>query len=774
MAIIEELVTVVRVRTDQASIRRAESGLGRIRRGMQSSVASLTVVAAAVGGVTAQITRTLLGFERAQNRIAATFGDKATLEDLQALEDQARSLGGTTSKSATEAANAQVELARAGLEVNDVLSATPHVLDLAIAGELSMAQAAGLVTGQVLTFGEEMDQTNRFVDVFARLATSSKTTVAELGTTFRQVSPIAAALGFDIEKTSAALGVLRTSLPPEQAGTALRNIFAIFQEEPTDRITSALNELGLDFNTLQDLVSRGDLATAFEMLNQAGLDGGTAFRIFGREASAGALLLARNVPRFRELEVEMRNSTGAANEMREIMERGLPGAFDRFKSSAEAAQLAIGEHGFTGAMMLALKWGAKLFQWFVNTNPVIKVFVTSLLVFATALVTVGTAWRLVVFAAQGFRGLVLPLFNGVKLLTIWLWKHTFATRASTASTVADTRAQFFRSMGMRTSTAATIRSTIATKANTIAQLPNIVATKVLTAAQWFLTSSLNASIWARVASIATVVWERTVMIASAIAKGAYTAATWLATVAAAAFGVSLIVATGGLILLIPLIIAAIAIIWKFRHAIIGAIKNALDWVKNNWKKILPIILGPLGLLILGFLKYKDQIFAFLQSIFGRFEWLGNAIGGIFDWLGQKWEDFIGFFKDTVGFIGDVAGKVGKFLGFGGGSSDFDVPDFGGGGGSAGFGGFGGDLGGGAISSISDIDPALLAPTGGLPPAGIPQQVQPSSPSISITIDNITLTMPEGATPDEIGKAISRNLRDQMEDAVENSLSPVVA
>ena len=237
--VLDELITIIGFKGDTRDLDRVQARLKQIQSNINTVARNFGIAGAALTGVGFVVGRTILSFDRAMNTLRATFLD-VPAEQIQRLEKQARDLGETTSKSATDAANAQVELARAGLDANQVMKAIPDVLNLAIAGELEMAEAAGLVTNQLASFRLETTETERVVDVLAKTATSSRTTVAELGPAFRQVAPLAAGLGIEIEQTAAIIGTLRSGgLIPEQAGTAFRNILAILQEDPTPSRVSA-------------------------------------------------------------------------------------------------------------------------------------------------------------------------------------------------------------------------------------------------------------------------------------------------------------------------------------------------------------------------------------------------------------------------------------------------------------------------------------------------------------------------------------------------------
>ena len=351
---------------------------------------NFAIAGAALTGVGFVVGRTILSFDRGMNTLRPTFLDAPT-EELLKLEKQAKDLGAETSKSATDAANAQVELARAGLSTNQVMGAIPSVLNLAIAGELDMAEAAGLVTNQLAAFNLETSETERVVDVLAKTASSARTTVSELGPAFRQVAPIASSLGVSIEETAAVIGTLRSGgLAPEQAGTAFRNILAILQEDPTDRVREGFEDLGLTFEEVSGMIEEGNIVGAIQLLGERGLSAKNALRIFGREAASGATSLARaadNVDGFVE---RLNAAEGTTDRMREEIEAGLPGSVEEFKSSLEGLQLELGDSGLRGLMTKALDTIRDFLRWITNAPGPVKTLSVAVIAARTSLAAPST------------------------------------------------------------------------------------------------------------------------------------------------------------------------------------------------------------------------------------------------------------------------------------------------------------------------------------------------------------------------------------------------
>ena len=180
--VLDELVVRLGAEIDLSKFRQFETRLNRVQQKMRS----VGDAAIRVGGVlTAPLVlagKTIFDFEVAMNQLQATLG--VTDEKMSSLRDQAKELGRTTQFSASQVADAQNQLAQSGFSVNEILASTPDVLNLAAAGQLSMAEAAKLTANQLRAFGLDVSDADRVTDVLAATATKTNTSVRELGPAF--------------------------------------------------------------------------------------------------------------------------------------------------------------------------------------------------------------------------------------------------------------------------------------------------------------------------------------------------------------------------------------------------------------------------------------------------------------------------------------------------------------------------------------------------------------------------------------------------------------
>ena len=161
---------------------------------------------AAIGVGIKKATSVFTAFDDEIRKVQATSG--ATAEQMNNLRNQAKELGRTTRWSASEAAEAQFEFAKAGFQANEIYNATSGILDTATAGQLSLAEATSITAGTLRMFNLNASESQRVGDVLAMTANSSTTDIRGLGESLKYAGLGANSFKMSLEETSAVLGVL--------------------------------------------------------------------------------------------------------------------------------------------------------------------------------------------------------------------------------------------------------------------------------------------------------------------------------------------------------------------------------------------------------------------------------------------------------------------------------------------------------------------------------------------------------------------------------------
>lgn len=182
-------------------------------------------------------------FQKEMSNVGAISG--AVGKDFDALSQQAVKLGSTTKFTATEAAEGMSFLAMAGFETNEIIGAMPGTLNLAAAANLDLGTSADIVSNIISGFGATAESTNQYVDVLTRTFTTSNTSLQQLGAGMKFVAPVAKSLGYTVEDTAAAMGILgNAGIQGSLAGTTLRGVM-LSLASPTKAAQSVMDELGI-------------------------------------------------------------------------------------------------------------------------------------------------------------------------------------------------------------------------------------------------------------------------------------------------------------------------------------------------------------------------------------------------------------------------------------------------------------------------------------------------------------------------------------------------
>lgn len=298
-----------------------------------------------IAGAGAAVVGVAAKFESAMSDVAAISG--ASGDELQALTDKAQEMGATTKFSASESAAALKYMAMAGWDTEAMLNGINGVMQLAAASGEDLASTSDIVTDAMTAFGLSADQSTRFANVLAQTANRSNTSVALMGETFKYVAPVAGALGYSIEDASVAIGLMANSgIKGSQAGTSLKNVLTNLAK-PTDQVQSYMDKLNI---SLTD--SAGNVKPLNQLLNEMrdGFKGLTeaekaeyAAGIAGKEGMSGLLAIVNSSQvDFDNLTEAINNSSGAAQNVANVMMDNLGGQLTILKSTLEGIAISFG------------------------------------------------------------------------------------------------------------------------------------------------------------------------------------------------------------------------------------------------------------------------------------------------------------------------------------------------------------------------------------------------------------------------------------------------
>ena len=186
---------------------------------------------------------TFANFESAMSQVKAVSGAEG--QEFEDLNRKAKEMGATTKFTATEAAEAFNYMGMAGWKSKQMIAGIDGIMNLAAASGEDLGKVSDIVTDALTAFGLKAEDSSRFADVLAAAASNANTNVGMLGESFKYIAPVAGSLGYTVEDTAIALGLIANSgIKGSMAGTALRSAF-INLISPTDKMKQRMDLLGI-------------------------------------------------------------------------------------------------------------------------------------------------------------------------------------------------------------------------------------------------------------------------------------------------------------------------------------------------------------------------------------------------------------------------------------------------------------------------------------------------------------------------------------------------
>lgn len=320
--------------------------LAQTRESMKTvGAAGVAMGAALAAGIGVAVSK-FAEFDQAMSFVAAT-GDDAR-ENMDALRQAALDAGAATVFSATESANAIEEMAKAGVDAKDILGGgLKGALDLAAAGGLGVADAAGIAATALKTFKLEGSDMSHVADLLAAGAGKAMGDVSDLSQALSQGGQAAALTGLSIEETTAALAAFASQgLLGSDAGTSLKTM--LLNLNPTTKKAADLVE---QYN-LQAFDQQGNFIglAAYAGKLQAALgdmsaeqQSATLKTIFGTDAyRAAAVVLGEGEEGIRNW-ITAVDDQGYAAETAATRLDNLMGDWEAFTGALDTAFISMGE-----------------------------------------------------------------------------------------------------------------------------------------------------------------------------------------------------------------------------------------------------------------------------------------------------------------------------------------------------------------------------------------------------------------------------------------------
>ena len=374
----------IRMLYDNSGVSSAVRDLERLGGSADSVRGNLGKVAAVAGAGAIAIAGAFLyagnkaiQFEKQISAIGAVSG--ATKADLELLRKKALQLGADTAFSASEAAMAMEELAKAGVSLPDILNgAADAAVALAAAGGVSLPEAAILASDAMASFALSAADMMDVADLIAGAANASSIDMGQFGLSLKAVGAVAHLVGISFGDTAAAIALMgKMGIKGSDAGTSLKTMLMNLNPS-TKKQTTLMSELGIvtadGSNRFFDAAGNAKGLADISQILQDSLAGQTKQQklatletLFGSDAiRAAAILSEQGAAGFNNMADAM-GKVSAADVAKTRLDNAA-GAIEQLKGSAETLAITFGTLLLPAIKRLA-ELLTQLSNWLLGLDP---------------------------------------------------------------------------------------------------------------------------------------------------------------------------------------------------------------------------------------------------------------------------------------------------------------------------------------------------------------------------------------------------------------------
>lgn len=480
----------------------------------------------------------------------------ATGEELAKVSEKALQLGQDTIYSADQIAASFVELGKAGISADLIISGVGDaVAHLGASADIPLVQAADIITAAVQTFNLKGREAVHVADLLQGAANASIVEVEDLGVSLKYVGGIAASISIPIESTIDALSLLgKAGIRGSTAGTSLRQIM-VSLTGTSKKASGVLKDLGIitkdGANAFFDAQGKAKpLGEIFQILqdktkNLTEAQRLAAFKvIFNNRALAAANILTRSGAKgFAAMNKEIGKTTAADVSAKRL--DNLSGDIEILRGNIETL-LIKGGAPFQEFLRQVVQGITKFIQKFSELSPETQKNIFAFLGIAGATLVVMGAISTVIGVVANFIGTIKRLFFAFRLIGTIVRIVIVAMRLLS----------------------------IAFLTNPIGLIITAVALLVAGFILLYQNSEDFRNIIGNIGKFFVSVWESVLAFFQGVPQ-------------------------------------FFSDLWQ---TIQDAFSTGLQWIKDNWQTLLLIISGPVGWVILLIQKFKDRIIEFFSTM----------------------------------------------------------------------------------------------------------------------------------------------------------------
>lgn len=282
----------VRQATEQTAT--AAQKLEKQHQAFEKVGAGITTIGVAAAAAVAIVVKSFADFDAQMSQVKSL--SHATASEMDQLRNAALTMGQGIGFSATQVADAETELVKAGISVKDILGGgLKGALDLAAAGQIEVGRATEIAASAMTQFGLKGKDVPHIADLLAAGADKALGGVEQLGQALQQSGLVANQFGLSIDETVGTLAEFaQNGLMGSDAGTSLKQMF-LQLATPTKQAADAMKKYHISaYDAQGDFVGitglAGQLAAGFKGVDSASRDSALGI-IFGSDAIRAANIL---------------------------------------------------------------------------------------------------------------------------------------------------------------------------------------------------------------------------------------------------------------------------------------------------------------------------------------------------------------------------------------------------------------------------------------------------------------------------------------------------
>lgn len=364
--------------TAAPKVKKTAAEIEKLKR--ESDAAARTVGVAAVGigaavaGMAALTVAKFAEFDKGMSGVSAA--THAPAEDIKKLSDAAIQAGADTAYSATEAADAETELSKAGLTTSEILSGSlKGSLSLAAAGQLGVARSAEIAATTLKQFNLSGKETEHVADLLAAGAGKAQGSVDDLAGGLEYVGPVAAGLNVSLEETVGTLALFaEKGQIGQKAGTGLRGVIQSLVS-PSQIASSTMKEYGVNvFDAQGKFIGLAGVAAQlkdkFGTLTDAERSAALG-RIFGNEQITAANILYQGGAEAVEKWTKAVDDSGYAADTAARLQDNLAGDIEKLGGSLDTALIQTGSAA-NDTLRDMVQILTHLIDWYGQLDPAVQ------------------------------------------------------------------------------------------------------------------------------------------------------------------------------------------------------------------------------------------------------------------------------------------------------------------------------------------------------------------------------------------------------------------